>query len=254
MWILTLFIIAGIVMSGGGCNYLRTFPLYSEVYVEYPEFIQLTYHELSDYSSPELVEAHGRVLGYLKKNPATAWAVAAALKSLRIEKDMSKEQVMLILGSPDKKLVLNESMESWSYEHQREEGAKFLLALNDISSLKFQNDILVEYDRWSGLERPNYSIRKRIEKYLKQHPDLNVAQKNALIEFKVLKGMRPEQVRLVIGEPSSIGKLKDDTKVWTYRGNRGARGELSWYYGWGKLTFDDEKLVEIEVRHINIVK
>jgi len=237
------------------CNHLRTFPLYSEVYIEHPVSIKINYYEISDYTTPEMRSAYKRVESYLNKNPNTSFSIKTALRALRVEKGMSKEQVRLIIGKPWRKEILDNTSELWIYEKYDEKDYRFLLVLNDLSKLKFKNGVLIEYDRAKTFDRASvYLIRKRIGVYLEENPNLSQDIKTALSVLKIQKGMSREQVLLVVGEPTGKKRLQYNGELWIYKGDRMLKGERQWYYGWGKLYFQDDILNDIEVQYINIHK
>lgn len=249
-----VFILA-IALLLSGCNHLRTFPLYSEVYVEHPESIKLSYYEVSEYNTPEMLAASKRIEDYLSKNPDTTFSIEGALRALKVEKGMTKEQVVLVIGEPWEKKDLNDMTELWKYKKYDEKDYRFLLTLNDLTELKFRNGILIDYDRWAYFDKISvYLIRKRIEAYFGRNLDLSKNIKDIMSELGIQKGMNKKQVFLVVGEPTAKKILKDNGELWIYKGDRSSKGERDWYYGWGKLRFKEEILVDIEVQYINIYK
>jgi hypothetical protein len=68
------------------------------------------------------------------------------------------------------------------------------------------------------------SLKKRIEKYISDHQDLNDLTKNNLREFKITKGSTKEEVNLLLGEPDNLIKRtnKEDAAsvIWVYRTNK----------------------------------
>jgi hypothetical protein len=242
------------VLVLSGCNHLRTFPLYSEVYVEHPDFIKLSYYEPSGYTDaiPETREAYERIEDYLSKNLDVPFSIRAALRAFRVEKGMNEEQVRLIIGEPRRKKILKDGSELWIYDKK---DYRHLLAINFLSRLKFKNGTLIDYDRNKIFDRASiYLIRKRMEVYFEENPNLNQEIKTALSELKIQKGMDKEQVLLVVGEPTTKKKLRDNNELWIYKGDRMSKGERQWYYGWGKLKFHNGILKDIEVQYINIYK
>lgn len=104
-------------LSLAGCNYLREFPLYSEVYVETPDSIRLDYYDDPawwDYST--LSSIRNRVDAYLKANPNVNPDMRDSLRGLRIKKGMDKAQVLLVVGEPTKKQMLQDGREEWLYK------------------------------------------------------------------------------------------------------------------------------------------
>jgi len=168
---------------------------------------------------------------------------------------MNEEQVRLIIGEPWSKEILNNTSELWIYEKYDEKDYRFLLILNYLSKLKFKNGILIDYDRPAVFDRASvYLIRKRIESYFEKSKNIDSDIKSALTELKIQKGMNREQVALVVGQSTTRKNLDDNIELWIYKGDRMKKGERDWYYGWGKLHFQDDILKDIEVQHINIHK
>ncbi|MEW6170761.1 MAG: hypothetical protein AB1472_04325 [Candidatus Omnitrophota bacterium] len=111
-----------------GCNYLRTFPLYSEVRVEHPENIllfndyfanlmeksikenRLDLHSVKIYS--KLKE---RILNYLSQKKDINENIILALKEFKVIRGMNTSEVALVLGKPTKKIELDNNNESWIY-------------------------------------------------------------------------------------------------------------------------------------------
>lgn len=116
--VLTLLLIL-IFLSG--CNYLRKFPSYSEVYVEHPDYVQLfrgikaeQIRAISAY--PKIKQ---RVLYYLEKVEDIEPEIATGLNALRIQKGMRKGHVFLLTGEPTKKKILRDNKELWIYKGDR---------------------------------------------------------------------------------------------------------------------------------------
>jgi len=234
-----------------GCNHLRTFPLYSEVFIEHPEFIKINCYENNTYNIPKERLAWEQIKTYLDKNTGVSFSIKSALKALRIEKGMNKEQIVLIIGEPDSKEVLNNITEVWRYDEKKD---NILRTINWVSQLKFQNNILIDYNRESYFERPTYLIRKRIEIYIEEHKNLDSYTRDSLMKLEIRKGMNKEQIVLVLGEPIRKKTLRNNNQLWVYKGDRTNKGEFDWYYGWGKLYFQDDILNDIEVQYIDIHK
>jgi len=123
-----------------GCNYLREFPLYSEVHVETPDSIRLDYYDNPawwDYST--LSSIRKGVDAYLRANPNVSPDVRDSLRELQITKGMDKEQVLSVIGEPTKKQVLPDGGEEWLY---KAEVAGTLRWYYRWGKLRFQNGIL----------------------------------------------------------------------------------------------------------------
>ncbi|MBF0570396.1 MAG: hypothetical protein HQL12_00855 [Candidatus Omnitrophica bacterium] len=88
-------------------------------------------------------------------------------------------------------------------------------------------------------------IKERVNNFINENQNLNLDVKNDLGKFIFAKGMNKEQVKVLIGNPNKITN-KQSVEVWTYSGCNG--GVLSWHYQWGKLTFKNEILKDIEVK------
>ncbi len=107
------------------------------------------------------------------------------------------------------------------------------------------------YDNPEWWDYKNLSlIRGRIRDYLDKNTNIEPDIKNSLKNLTFQRGMTKEQVLLVIGEPAKKKVLKDKNELWIYSGAKG--GVLQWYYRWGKLTFSDDKLVDIEVEYVEM--
>ena len=103
-----------------GCNYLRTFPLYSELYVESPEFIELKY--LDDpkwWDYPSLSAIRRRIDDYCTTYPDIPAEVAASLRRLTVRKGMNADQIAAVLGQPAKRQRLSPASELWTYDDRR---------------------------------------------------------------------------------------------------------------------------------------
>jgi len=100
-----------------GCNYMRTFPLYSEVSVEHPQRIELfTPGIIEVYTgNPDSDNAKAyfrikeRIASYLNEKEDLRGDVADALKNCEVISGMDKEQVTLVLGLPTKKKRLDQT-------------------------------------------------------------------------------------------------------------------------------------------------
>ena len=70
-----------------GGNYYRVFPLYSEVYIEHPDFIKLDYIDRPEWwDYPTLATIRKNINDYLEQNPDIASNISATLKNLSIKK------------------------------------------------------------------------------------------------------------------------------------------------------------------------
>lgn len=110
----------------------------------------------------------------------------------------------------------------------------------------------VDDPRW--WDYPTLSmIRGRVEEYCATHPDVPVDVAESLRALVVRDGMDADQVMAVLGRPSKRRRLSSTSELWTYR-NRRVAGVRRWYYSWGKLQFDDGRLVQITFEGIEIHK
>lgn len=102
----------------------------------------------------------------------------------------------------------------------------------------------------------NYStltyIKKRVIDYLITHREIDSTLKQELEKLTITKGMNGEQVSSVVGQPTKKIFLRKNHEIWFYKGER--ENELPWYYKWAKLTFQNDKLIDIEVQRIYIPK
>lgn len=64
-------------------------------------------------------------------------------------------------------------------------------------------------------------LKARVEDYISHHPEINGETKSALTDFKVIKGMTKEQVRLLLGEPEKAQHLNSGNKF---------RADARWVY------------------------
>lgn len=86
--------------------------------------------------------------------------------------------------------------------------------------------------------------RLRIDKYLKDNPNVDKEKKEALLKLWLIRGMTKEQVLLVAGRPNNISSGKEiSEEIWFYN--------LGWSGVWGsaeryKLTFKNDILIDIE--------
>lgn len=86
--------------------------------------------------------------------------------------------------------------------------------------------------------------RLRVDKYLKDNPNIDKETKDALVKLWLIRGMTKEQVLLVAGRPNEIFSQKDISgEVWFYN--------LGWSGLWGcakkyRLTFKNDILINIE--------
>lgn len=127
-----------------GCNYLREFPLYSEVYVETPDSIRLDYYDdPAWWDYPTLSSIRKRVEAYLAANPHVSPDVQAALRALEIRKGMDKSQVLLVVGEPTRKQGLPDGREEWLY---KKDVAGTLRWYYHWGKLRFQNGILADIE------------------------------------------------------------------------------------------------------------
>lgn len=97
-------------------------------------------------------------------------------------------------------------------------------------------------------------IKARISDYINEHKNISSDISVALERLKIKRGMTKEQVILVVGKPTNKKMLKDNSELWIYKGDRHKIGEVTWYYDWGKLKFQNEVLADIEVKYIKIYK
>ena len=107
-----------------GCNYLRTFPLYSEVWIEHPEHIKLFEDYNIDYFIQSLPDSDvtktylstkAQVSDYLDKHKDLSKDISTALNELKIKKGMTTGQVILVIGEPAKKKISKDGIELWVY-------------------------------------------------------------------------------------------------------------------------------------------
>ena len=111
--VILLFLITG---AWVGRNYLRTFPLYSEVYVEHPDSIKLKYYDSPDWwDYSTLTSIRKQITDYLVKHPNIDTDITHSLKNLSITKGMNTRQVPLVIGEPSKKKILKDNEELWIY-------------------------------------------------------------------------------------------------------------------------------------------
>ena len=108
------------LLSPIGCNYLRTFPLYSELHVAHPDFIALQYLDDPrwwDYAT--LSSIRQSVADYIISHPNLRPDISESLRHLTIRKGMDTEQVLAVLGPPKKRQTLADAMEIWTYDGRK---------------------------------------------------------------------------------------------------------------------------------------
>lgn len=92
-------------------------------------------------------------------------------------------------------------------------------------------------------------LKQSVETYLKSNPNTKPKVAEAMRELVFSKGMSQAEVMVVAGKPSSRF-FKDNEEIWIYKKD----GLFRWYYGWGKLTFRNTLLADIETQYIKIYK
>ena len=87
----------------------------------------------------------------------------------------------------------------------------------------YQNDKGVNRDFKGNVILKEYitNLKGKIEDYISQHPEIDEEVKSALKNFKVIKGMTKEQVRLLLGNPERVQTLNSKNKFraderWVY--------------------------------------
>ena len=142
-----------IALLFNGCNYLRVFPLYSEVYVDHPQRIQLftpgLIKSFTGYPDTENAKSYfrirERISNYLDKNKNLSSDVVVALKNSEVTLGMDKEQVALVLGLPTKKRLLDQTTDLWIYEGDRSNIGERVWYYK-WGKLKFENDVLKDIE------------------------------------------------------------------------------------------------------------
>ncbi|MBF0386192.1 MAG: hypothetical protein HQL27_10055 [Candidatus Omnitrophica bacterium] len=145
--------IAFIVFLLSGCNYLREFPLYSEVYVEHPPKIQLftqgLINSFTAYSDTENAKEYfrikKRISDYLDKNKNLSGDITVALENSEVILGMDKEQVALVLGLPTRKVLHDKTIELWIYEGDRSDIGERVWYYK-WGKLKFENGTLKDIE------------------------------------------------------------------------------------------------------------
>ena len=107
-----------------GCNYLRTFPLYSEVYVQYYNEIQLfnekiwvnkLYYKKSDkFKRAEAIKK--LVSAYKNENPNVDFVILEAMENFKLVTGMKKLEAEIIAGKPSQKYRNKLGHEVWLYK------------------------------------------------------------------------------------------------------------------------------------------
>lgn len=125
-------------------------------------------------------------------------------------------------------------------------GAKLYSIHEDSVKLEYYDD-----KQWWNY--PTLSkVRNRIQEYLMTHDSIDPQIISSMTELRLTKGMDKTQAEVLVGGPTKIIKTIDNREVYHYRGTR--NGELPWYYGWAKLTFQDNRIIDIEIEGIKIPK
>lgn len=87
-------------------------------------------------------------------------------------------------------------------------------------------------------------IRSRVDQYIMNNPSIGDDVKGDLRKLILRMGMRREQIRAILGEPTSV-RRKGETEVWRYSGRHGYIAY--WYYKYGELTFQKDSLRQITI-------
>ena len=150
--LLTIACIMGLL---NGCNYLRTFPLYSEVYIEHPQRIQLftsglinalaAYPNQNTDNAKEYFRIIKRISDYLHKNNKLNTNVVAALQNIEVILGMDEEQVALVVGWPTKKIPLDNNVDLWIYMGDRSSISERIWYYK-WGKLRFENKILKDIE------------------------------------------------------------------------------------------------------------
>ncbi len=144
--ILKVFLIIVIIFFSG-CNYLRNFPLYSELHVRQYESKQL-FNEKEWIDNPyykgskrylDVSKLKNRVKSYLDTYPETPSLQAEAMRELTLLKGMNEDQVIALAGKPTNinKKKFNE--EIWTYRRWRSDPFVWYYSWGH---LKFKDKIL----------------------------------------------------------------------------------------------------------------
>ncbi len=112
---LVLVCVMGLLLSG--CEYIGAFIVcIPKPYVEHPNEIKLDYNvDPKWWDHENLTLIRERIKDYLAKNTDINAEVKSSLENLAFQKGMTKEQVILVIGSPVKKKILKNKIEQWIY-------------------------------------------------------------------------------------------------------------------------------------------
>lgn len=132
-------VITGLLLLGlTGCNYLRTFPLYSELYIERRDSITL-----KDLGDPTLASIRQSVEVYCTTHKDVPSDVCESLRQVTIRKGMDMEQVVAVLGLPRERERLTDATEVWTYDQSVEGTRRWYYSWG---KLQFDRGILVDIE------------------------------------------------------------------------------------------------------------
>ena len=127
-----------------GCNYLRTFPLYSELYIEHRDFIELKH--IDDprwWDYPMLASIRQRVEVYCTTHTDVPPDICESLRHLTIRRGMDTEQIVAVLGLPRIRQRLTDVTEVWTYDQSVEGVRRWYYSWG---KLRFDRGILVDIE------------------------------------------------------------------------------------------------------------
>ena len=142
----------------GGCNYFRTFPLYSEVYTKNYEEIQI-FDESKWIDNPyykgseryEWADEKKKAIGeYRSKNSNVDAKILKVMGAFKLVVGMSKIEAEIIAGKPTHKSKNELGQDVWIYKRSSDLSSWYY----QWGKLRFENDLLI------GIEAQHIDIRK----------------------------------------------------------------------------------------------
>lgn len=120
-----------VIILLSGCNYFRTFPLYSEVRIEHPESIQLFDDYIIGlkeeaikkgqiaYGTKIYSKIKNRITDYLSEHKNISSEIMNALGHFRIIPGINTDEVLLLVGQPTRIIKSKNGGETWVYSGDR---------------------------------------------------------------------------------------------------------------------------------------
>jgi hypothetical protein len=109
-----------LVFSLAGCNWLRFFPLYAELYVQEHESIALDFVDSPGWwDYPTLAATRERVEVYVARHPDVPSDVVEALRRLTFRRGMNPDQILAVIGPPSRQEQFTDGGQLWTYDDRQ---------------------------------------------------------------------------------------------------------------------------------------